>query len=252
MQISSASTTYSADQAQRLLSMLFQAPSGTSGQEVPSSTSDTDAAAPTSPAPDQVKLATDTLSGLLAAQQSQPPSASDLAQQMISALDTDGDGSLSADEITKALGSDSGLSADQVTQAVNQLDTNGDGKLSADELASGIQTAKAHGGGHHHHHHAEAASSSDLASQLIAGADTSGDGALSADEIEKALGLDGSTASSGSATDAFSQAFASLDTNGDGSLSASELTAGIDAFRAAHHHGDAAAQAQTNQTSVTA
>jgi len=210
MQISATSTTYGSDQAQRLLAMLLQAPSGSSGQEVPTASSGSDADAPVSPAPDAVKLATDTLSGLLAAQQSRPPSASDLAQQMISALDTDGDGALSAGEITKALGSDSSLSADQVTQAVNQLDTNGDGKLSADELATGVQTAKAHGGGHHHHHHghAEATSSSDLAAQLISAGDA----------------------------------------NGDGSLSASELTNAIDAFRTAHQQGDASGAAQASVT----
>jgi Ca2+-binding EF-hand superfamily protein len=210
MQISGTSTTYGSDQAQRLLAMLLQAPSGASGQEVPATGGDTDAAAPTPPAPDAVKLATDTLSGLLAAQQSRPSSASDLAQQMISALDTDGDGALSAAEITKALGADSSLSADQVTQAVNQLDVNGDGKLSADELATGVKTARAHGGGGHHHHHghAAAASSSDVAAQLISGADSDGDGALSA----------------------------------------SELTAAIDAFRTAHQQGDGSNAAQAGVT----
>jgi Ca2+-binding EF-hand superfamily protein len=208
MQILSTSTTYGSDQAQRLLSMLFQAPGAAPGQEVPGSGGDAEAAAPAAPAADQVKLATDTLSGLLAAQQSPPAAASDLAQQMIAALDADGDGSLSAEEITKALGSDSSLSTDQVTQAVNQLDTNGDGKLSADELTSGIQTARAHGGHRHHHGHAGAASSSDLASQLISGADADGDGALSA----------------------------------------SELATAIEAFRTAHQQGDAPNPAQTGVT----
>jgi Ca2+-binding EF-hand superfamily protein len=269
MQISGSTSTYGTDQAQRLLSMLFQNQGAAGGQDVPGEASgDAGAATPTPPAPDAQKLASQTLSGLLAAQQS-PPTASDLAQQMISQLDTDGDGSLSADEITKALGSTSQLSSDQVASAVSQLDTNGDGKLSADELTAGLQAAQPHGGGGHHHHgHADGASSSDLASALMSSSDTNGDGVLSADEVAKALGLDpsttatatsgtdaasSSTSTSGTSSDTFSQLFASLDTNGDGSLSTSELTTAIDAFRTAHHHAEAGPASQTEpQTSVTA
>ena len=236
--------------------MIFQNQQSGAGQEVPGSDEgDTTATPAAGPAPATAQLATQTLSGLLAAQQSQPPSASDLAKQMISALDTDGDGQLSLSEIDNALGAESGTAGSQIASAVSQLDTNGDGKLSADELTAGLEAAKAHGsgGGHHHHHHAESASSSDLASQLIASADSNNDGVLSSDEVAKALGIDTSsttgTAGSSTTSDAFSQVFASLDTNGDGSLSASELTAGIDAFRAAHHH---AQSSQSTQTSVTA
>ena len=232
--------------------MLFQNQQNGAGQEVPGSddagTTSTPAAGP---APASAQLATQTLSGLLAAQQSQPPSASDLANQMISSLDTDGDGQLSLSEIDKALGADSGSSGSQIAAAVSQLDTNGDGSLSAYELTTGLEAAKAHGGGgHHHHHHAESASSSDLASQLIASADSNSDGVLSSDEVAKALGIDtastAGTAGSSATSDAFSQVFASLDTNGDGSLSASELTAGIDAFRTAHHHAESGQPAQTS------
>jgi Ca2+-binding EF-hand superfamily protein len=250
VQISASSTPYASDQVQRLLAMIFQNPSGGAGQEVPGA-DDGSSATPSAsgPAPAQAQLASQTLSGLLAAQQSQPPTASDLAQQMISSLDTDGDGQLSLSEIDNALGADSTTSDSQIASAVSQLDTNGDGKLSASELTSGLQAAKAHGGGHHHHH-AGGASSTDLASQLISGADGNGDGVLSPDEVAQALGIAAPAASTASTpSDAFSQLFSQMDANGDGSLSASELTSAIDAFRMAHDHSQSG---QATQTSVSA
>lgn len=83
-----------------------------------------------------------------------PPSSDQLAQDILSAADTNGDGVLSLDEIAAALapkdpsqtdasqtGSTSTASTDPATalkDAVAKLDANGDGSLSADELKAAI------------------------------------------------------------------------------------------------------------------
>jgi Ca2+-binding EF-hand superfamily protein len=63
-------------------------------------------------------------------------SSSDVASSVVSAADSDGDGALSADEITAALGDDS--SSDSIAQQFKQLDTDGDGKLTTAELTAAI------------------------------------------------------------------------------------------------------------------
>lgn len=149
-------------------------------------------------------------------------------------------------EVQKALGADTTLGADALGKAFSSIDANGDGQISADELTTALAAQKGapgtegpHHGRHAHHAHGAPPASSDLAAQVLGAADTDSDGALSVAEIEKALGV--STASG--ATDALTSAIGKLDANGDGQLSASELSAGIDAFRAAHHRGGAEGQA---------
>jgi hypothetical protein len=89
-----------------------------------------------------------------------------VADQMVSQLDTNGDGSLSLSEIESALGvsggsdgsgspSPTGASSnaiDGLTAAFAQVDSNGDGQLSADELTSALGQMQGHRGHHHHHH----------------------------------------------------------------------------------------------------
>ena len=82
----------------------------------------------------------------------QAPSASDLASSIISSADTDGDGKLSLDELTNALGSSDASSStastsdsnatgsSDLTKAFASLDGDGDGKLSASDLTSAIQS----------------------------------------------------------------------------------------------------------------
>jgi len=229
------------------------------GQDLPGAAAPASAAPsppqPTSSGPSATQFASATLASLMTTQQQGPPSSTDIANKVIGAVDTDGDGQLSLDEIEKALGADTTSGTDAASQAFAKLDTNGDGKISTDELASALDAKKAADAssgagpsGVHHHHHAHHASSADLAQQIFGQADSNGDGALSADEISSALGQDAS-----SATTSLTQAIAKLDTNGDGSLSTAELSAAIDAFRAAHKHGSADAQPQTASTqAVTA
>jgi hypothetical protein len=87
-------------------------------------------------------FAGDTLSALLDVQKG-PPSAQDVASSLVSAVDTNGDGQLSADEIGAAIsgGGASTVSNDDLTSAIAKLDTNGDGQLSADELTAALKSA---------------------------------------------------------------------------------------------------------------
>jgi Ca2+-binding EF-hand superfamily protein len=244
--------------------MLLQPQQAAAGQDLPgadSTTATPAAATPSAPqptsSPSSAQFATNTLASLLSAQEA-PPSSADIAAKIIGVADTNSDGSLSLGEVEKALGADTTTGADSSSganalgQAFSSIDTNGDGQISADELTNALDAQKAAHGAHHGHHahHAHQAppSSSDLASQLLGSADSNGDGQLSVAEIENALG----TSASNSATDMLTSAIGKLDTNGDGQLSATELSAGIDAFRAAHHRGGAeSAQGPSAQT-VTA
>src|SRR6185437_2787958 len=93
---------------------------------------------------------------------------SDVANQMITQLDSNGDGQLSLSEIENALsganGTTSGASGSDpsingLAAAFAQVDANGDGELSADELTNALNQmtgpgqVPGHHGHHGHHHH---------------------------------------------------------------------------------------------------
>jgi Ca2+-binding EF-hand superfamily protein len=232
MQIHGNSAAYELNPLKRVLGTLFQQPANSAGQNSPTdASSSTSAASPLPlPAPGQ-QFASATLASLLGVQQqAQTPTAADIANQVIGKVDTDGDGQLSASEITTALnaGGDNRAS-DAVTAAISKLDSNGDGQLSADELTAAIQQRMTQVQGHHHHHHGGhgGPSGADLASKIIGAGDTDGDGSLSQNELSGELGQAGVTMSS----DDLATAFKKLDGNGDGLLSGAELAAAIDALR---------------------
>ncbi len=82
------------------------------------------------------------------------------------------------------------------TQLFSKIDTNGDGSISQDEMQSAMQ--KAHGGGGHHHHHAGGAGGSggsDPLQSLLSGA--SADGTTS----QSGTNSDGSTTTTITYTD---------------------------------------------------
>src|SRR5581483_10926427 len=240
MQISSVSTAYGGGEAQRLLARLFEQQPPPPGQDLPGDAASATSGASTAPTPpvgssSATRFAQATLASLLDAQQA-PPTSADIAGKVISAADSDGDGSLSLAEIEKALGQDTTSSTDGLSAAFAKLDTNGDGKLSQDELASALDAQTSASGVHHHHHHHHAvqdaqASGGQLAATILGRADTNGDGALSADEIAQALGT--------STSDSLKQTLAGFDKNADGKLDSSELAAAIDAFRTAHRQTQA-------------
>ncbi len=131
---------------------------------------------------------------LASASQGDSSSLEGLMGQLVSSLDQDGDGSLSAEEMNAAFASGTTSGGDDaktaVSDVIKSLDTDGDGKLSAAELASGLQAMAASGpasgpppgpppGG---------GSPADMAASLVSGLDTDGDGKLSQDELAAAFG----------------------------------------------------------------
>jgi Ca2+-binding EF-hand superfamily protein len=230
MQISATSTAYGGGQAQRLLNQLLQTPTAASGQDLPGETASVQrpSAPPLGPpASGGAGFTSGALSGLLSTQEASP--ADDAAGKLLDAADTDGDGTLSLEEIQAALGANAAGQTDALTGAIAQLDTDGDSKLGASELSAGIKAHHAH-----HGHHAAPPASADLAAAMIGDVDTDGDGSLSAGEVRTAIGGDGTSA------DGFASAFGKLDTDGDGQLTPVELTAALDTFRATQAAGGAA------------
>jgi len=173
--------------------------------------------------------------------QEAPPANSDLASKIVAAADTNGDSTLSLNEVEQALGADTNSGADALGNAFSSVDADGDGQIGADELTTALDARHGaqgphgvHNSRHVHHDHRNLGEGTHLAARLLGSADSDGDGALSAGEIETALGASG-------ASDAFTAAFGKLDADGDGKLSGAELSAAIDAFRAAHHRGSESA-----------
>jgi Ca2+-binding EF-hand superfamily protein len=157
-----------------------------------------------------------------------------LAQNLFSQIDSNGDGAISKSEleaaVTKAGGSKQGADA-----LYAKLDPNGAGSVSAQQFAQSLFQAMPH---HHHHHAGEtgAASASDgsnatdaltslfnadgggagnsptqIAQNMFAQTDSNGDGAITQSELEQAV-----TKAGGSKADAL---YAKLDPNGTGSVS---------------------------------
>ena len=153
-------------------------------------------------------FSTDTLASLLQTQQTGQSRQADRATAMFEAADTDGDGSVTADELATAMAahapSDLPAGAPSPTDKAAQLlakgDTDGDGQLSMAEF----KALKPHGG--HHHggappaeaaNDAGQASSSSSSSSTTDPDDLNGDGVVTADELAqtmnsafKALGSD--------------------------------------------------------------
>jgi len=148
-----------------------------------------------------------------------------LAQQFVTAADTDKSGGVSLDELTSqaktiGMGSDD-ISA--LSSMFSKVDTDGDGSLSASEIAAAAQPPK----------------SADLASSFLSDADTDKSGGLSLDELT----AESSKLGASSDSDKLAKLFDKLDANGDGSLDADELKK---AFSHRHHHFAAQADATTS------
>src|SRR5437879_511844 len=102
MQIPSISTAYGGGEAQKLLSLLLHRRTGAAGQDLPGSAPAADPSTPPAPpaggGAGATQFASATLASLLSTQEG-PPSSADIAGKVISAADTNGDGSLSLDEV---------------------------------------------------------------------------------------------------------------------------------------------------------
>ena len=156
-----------------------------------------------SQSPPSQRFSADLLGSLLQSQ-TQPPTSADVAKQLITNLDSNGDGNLSLAEVQKALNVSSTAATastsasdplSQLTQAFAKADGNGDGQLSSDELAAVLDKALANAqagnvGPHHHRHHAyqAAQASADSAASSTAASGTSATTATTGSSTTPATG----------------------------------------------------------------
>jgi Ca2+-binding EF-hand superfamily protein len=146
--------------------------------------------------------------------QDQAPN-TDLADALISALDTDGDGAISSDELSTGLTS-AGSSADS-NQIFSALDKNKDGTVSQDELTASLTPPPPPP--------PQQASSDALFSQL----DADGDGSISATELSSALQTSDNTSTT--STDTSAALLKLLDSDSSGGVSSDELKAALQTGR---------------------
>ena len=145
--------------------------------------------------------------------QDQAPN-TDLADALISALDTDGDGAISSDELSNGLTS-AGSSADS-NQIFSALDKNKDGTVSQEELTASLTPPPPP---------PPQISSDELFSQL----DADGDGSISATELSSALQTSDNTSTN--STDTSAALLKVLDSDSSGGVSSDELKAALQAGR---------------------
>jgi len=134
----------------------------------------------------------------------------ELADAVISALDADGNGTISSDELSNGLTS-AGSSADS-SQIFSALDKNQDGTVSKDELAASLTPQPP-----------QQASSDELFSSL----DAESDGSVSGSELTSALQAGHSSTSS----DTSAALLKALDSDSSGGVSRDELKAALQAGR---------------------
>jgi Ca2+-binding EF-hand superfamily protein len=166
--------------------------------------------------------------GAMVSMQMEPPSASDVASDLVSSLDTNGDGEVSTEEITAAF-SAADLDSNNVASALSAIDTDKNGALNTDELTTAIASdMQAQGpkrpngpppggpppGG-------PPSGADEAASSILTAFDTDGDAGLSMDEILKAVNVDSDEDGS------ISSVFSSLDADGDGQINLAELSSAV-------------------------
>ncbi|WLG89123.1 XopAW family type III secretion system calcium-binding effector [Pseudomonas cucumis] len=156
----------------------------------------------------------------------QAPS-TELADALISALDTDGDSAISSDELSNGLTS-AGSTADS-TEIFSALDKNEDGTVSQDELVASLTPTPPP---------PQQMSSEELFSQL----DTDSDGSVTATELSSALASDSTSSTS---TDTSAALLKVLDSDSSGGVSSDELKAALQAGREQN------TDSSTNQFNVT-
>ena len=215
------------------------APSSTAGNATFACGDDTDASSPDNSltGSTQGKISGQILATLIAMQQQSsdtagaaPASATQSQSpldQLFSAMDTNGDGSVSQSEMESYIQNLGGTQsqADALFSALDQIGTgttpaSSTAGITENQMSSALQQAHSGGGMHRHHHH-QSAGSSDPADQaanaLLQAIDSNDDGAVSQDELTSFVTSNGGTAAQAQ-TD-----FAALDTNGATSLTSADF-----------------------------
>lgn len=151
-----------------------------------------------------------------------PSGGGQMADKLFSALDQNGDSSVSQSELEQAFSAAGGDSS-QADTLFKSLDSNNDGTVGQDELQSAMKSA--HHGGHHHHADAAGASGTDPMSTLLSGLQ----GGTS--DTQSTTGADGSTSTVLSFSELMltSQGTSGTSTGGTSSNNASSANASIQA-----------------------
>jgi len=157
------------------------------------------------------------------------PSSTTAAQnglsKLVSAMDTDGDGSISQSEMESYIQGKGGTQA-QADSLFTALNQGGTGNLTQAQLSQDLQNAPAGPHGHHHHHHQEQqASAGNVASQLMQAMDTNGDSSISQSEFENFV------TSIGGTTDEADKDFSALNSQNSSGITTDQLTSAISAFQ---------------------
>lgn len=161
-----------------------------------------------------------------------------MKERMFAKVDTDGSGGIDKSEMQtmlKDISSRSGMSVGSAHELMTKMDSNGDGNLSSDELDAGMRSllpapsstvdfAQQHG-----------RAGSSTVDELFTALDADGSGGLDASELNTLLdqvATSGTGSSDGSiaqavAASANAAVFGQLDTDGDGTIGKAELSAAV-------------------------
>ena len=153
-----------------------------------------------------------------------PAATADPLSNMVSAIDTNGDGTISQSELETYLQGVGGTQG-QADALFEGLQKNNAGNLTQAQLAADMQNAApAHGGHHRHHHHQAAASSDKVGLQLVQAMDSNGDSSVDQSEFESFF-----TALGGTATQADAD-FAALAPQDGGGVTAGTFSDAVTAL----------------------
>jgi len=151
----------------------------------------------------------------------QPPS--------FASLDTNNDAQITLDELKAGAPGGASAKSDARLQALfKAMDTDGNGSVSADEKSAFDQKVQAR---RHDHHAGLAFMAQQLNGQsnadVFAATDTNGDGSVSLGELSD------DPAAAGQSTDSLQKLFSMIDSNGDGSISQTESSDFLDKVKSA-------------------
>jgi Ca2+-binding EF-hand superfamily protein len=196
-------------------------------------------AAPPKPAP-KPQLSEQTLLALVALQAQNGGSAassggstasSDPVQKLFSAMDSDGNGTVSQSEMESYIEKQGGTQgqADSLFSAINQTNsaTSGSSGISESQMASAVSQAQQVQQAHHHHHKSGGANeqADNTASALLQALDGNDDRSVSEDEFSSFI-----TANGGTAADASSD-FAALNASGSNALTSADFAKAFNAYQ---------------------
>ncbi len=151
--------------------------------------------------------------------------ATDPLTQLFSALDTNGDGSVSQSEMESYIQQQGGTAA-QADALFAGLNHDSTGNLTQAQLANDLQQAQASDTGHHHHRH-EIPSADELGNKLVSAMDSDANGSVDQSEFTSFVTGLGGTPSEAAAD------FAALDPGNTGSVNAAQFSAATRAFETA-------------------